>query len=297
VVAASCALALLAGAPVVGAMPVGLFATAVQVIGLNLLAGSLIDHRRAMPAGDVLVLVLIPLVAAGFGFLWGVAAGLLAVSLLFVLAFARNEVVRLATTVGRLRSRVERPEAAETRLAALGPGARVYALEGYLFFGTAHRLARRIEAALAAAPAPSHVLIDFGRVWGLDTSAARAVAGLAETCRGRGSMLVLSGLPPAGERLVRRHRPEGARFAPRLGAALETVEAELFAAEGGGAGEPGLVEALQQAHPALDVAAYFRAVTVPAGAEVITQGAPSDSLLVMRSGALRIEVSVEGRPA
>ena len=35
-------------------------------------------------------------------------------------------------------------------------------------------------------------------------------------------------------------------------------------------------------------------MSVPAGAEVIAQGAPSDSLLVLGSGGLRVEVLVEG---
>ena len=80
------------------------------------------------------------MVTAAFGFLWGVAVGLLAAALFFIMTFARIDLVRLETTVARMRSRIERPEAEQARLARAGREAAVYVLAGYVFFGTAHRL-------------------------------------------------------------------------------------------------------------------------------------------------------------
>ena len=120
IVAGAAALALVAGAPVIGAMPVGVFSTGIMVVGINMMLGPLVDTRRDMPAADYAVVLIIPLVTAAVGLLWGVAVGLLAAALSFVVAFARVDVLRLATTGARLRSRVERPEAQQVRLAALG---------------------------------------------------------------------------------------------------------------------------------------------------------------------------------
>jgi CRP-like cAMP-binding protein len=53
---------------------------------------------------------------------------------------------------------------------------------------------------------------------------------------------------------------------------------------------PSLVDQLRTLHPDARVETYFEAVSVPAGAEVIAQGGPSDSLLVLTSGLLRTEI-------
>ena len=106
---------------------------------------------------------------------------------------------------------------------------RIYALEGYTFFGTAHRLVQQLEAALDAAPRPTHLLIDFRSVRGLDVSAARAIAGVGELCRSRGTALAFTGLHPAAERQMRSQRHGAARFLPRLEQGLEQVEGELLA--------------------------------------------------------------------
>ena len=71
------------------------------------------------------------------------------------------------------------------------------------------------------------MLLDFRRVRGLDTSAARALARLDEACRGRGVTLRFAGLAGTAERLLRQHAPE-ARFVTTLDQALEDVEAELL---------------------------------------------------------------------
>lgn len=294
IVVGASALALAVGAPVIGAMPVGVFAAGIMVIGITMLVGPLVDQRRAMPAGDYLVVLLIPLVTAAFGFLWGVAVGLLTAALLFVVAIARVDVLRLATTAARLRSRIERPAAESARLSVLGQRAAIYGLEGYLFFGTAHRLARRIEEGLDRTPPLAHVVIDFGRVRGLDTSAARALARLEDACRARGVALRLAGLGRQAGVLVRRQMPD-TRLVPALDQALEEVEGELLAADGAVSDDAtDLVGELRARHPSADLDTYFRSVSVPAGAEVIAQGAASDSLLVLQSGALTVEVMVEG---
>ena len=66
--------------------------------------------------------------------------------------------------------------------------AAVYSLEGYLLFGTAHRLVQRIEAALDAAPRPRHVLIDFRRVRGLDTLGRAGARAAGRGLRGQRSV-------------------------------------------------------------------------------------------------------------
>lgn len=297
VVAGAALLAVAFGASAIGALPVGIVVFVTLVIGFGMIIEPLVDQRRGMPAADVAVMVVIPVVTAAFGFLWGVATGLFAAVVFFVMAFARIDLVRLETTAARLRSRVERGEAEQAWLARRGAEAAVYVLAGYVFFGTAHRLASRIEGALDRAPRPRLVLVDFRRVRGIDISAARALARLAGLCREAGVELTFAGLDPAAERMVLAQcAGVEPRLAPGLDAALQAAEATLLADMPHDAARPTLVEELARRHPGAPVAGYFEAVSVPAGAMVIAQGAASDSLLLLRSGLLRIEVAIEGAP-
>jgi SulP family sulfate permease len=298
VVAVACLVALVFGGEAIANLPVGLVALLIVTIGLSMLLGVLVDQRRSMPAADLAVVLIIPAVTAAFGFLWGVAVGLLAATLFFVATFARIDVVRLETTGARLHSHVERPDAEQARLTALGSQCLIYVLAGYLFFGTAHRLVNRVQQAVSREPRPRFVLIDFRRVRGLDTSAARALARLHEICRGEHVTLRLTGLDAAAARLVRAQLPDSPEpvLAGTLEQTLERVEAALIAEGVGGEGPAGVLDALRVRHPAVDLAQYLRPVSVSAGDEVITQGAPSDFLLILRSGLLRTEVVMDGGP-
>ena len=201
----------------------------VMVIGLNLLATPLVDQRRGLPAGDYAVVAIIPIAAAIFGFLWGVAVGILAAALFFIMAFARIDLVRLETTASRIRSRVERPPGDQAWLAQRGTAARIYVLAGFVFFGTAHRLASRIEASLAGELRPRFVLLDFRQVRGIDVSAAAPRAPRGDLPGGGGHALA-SGLDLAAARLVRgQGAGEGPPAPADLAEALEEVEAALLA--------------------------------------------------------------------
>ncbi len=256
-----------------------------------MLIDALVDQRRSLPAADYAVVLIIPAVTAAFGFLWGVAVGLLAAALFFIVTFARIDFVRLETTAARMRSRLERPEAEQAGSRGSAARRSIYVLAGYVFFGTAHRLVSRIEAALARTPAPRFVLIDLERVRGIDVSAARALARLDEACRAASaSWCSPASTPP----------PPGSSAASRAGPRATVATARGSAGGGRGRADrrcpsavavPGLVDQLQRRHPAADVSGYFEAVSVPADAEVIAQGDPSDFLLVLTSGLLRAEVT------
>jgi CRP-like cAMP-binding protein len=109
--------------------------------------------------------------------------------------------------------------------------------------------------------------------------------------------LYLSGLDASGARMIREQGESALRLVPRLEQALEEVETALLAESPAPAAVPSLLDQLRTLHPDARVEAYFEAVSVPAGAEVIARGAASDSLLVLTSGLLRTEVGpVNGTP-
>ena len=297
-IAAACLIAVFLGAGAIATLPVGLFGLLVVAIGLGMLLSVLIDERPGLSVTDQAVVLIIPGVTAVFGFLWGVAVGLVAAALFFIVAFARIDVVRFETTGARFRSRVERSDADQARLARLGRQSLVYVLAGYLFFGTAHRLVSRILRAVERTPRPRFAVVDFRRVRGVDTSAARALVRLDALCRDDGVGLWLTGLDAASAQLIRGQagRAPPPRMTDTLQQALEEVEAILLAEPSEPAPAATPLDAFRSRHPDAELRAYVERVSVPAGAEIISQGAPSDFLLMLRTGLLRTEVIVPDAP-
>jgi SulP family sulfate permease len=103
--------AVLVGRPqLVELIPTGVLGGLVMFNGLSLLGEWLVDQRTRIPTFDYAVMVIIVAVMAWFGFLPGVAVGLVAAGLLFVVSYSRIDVVRHALTGETFQSSVERLE-------------------------------------------------------------------------------------------------------------------------------------------------------------------------------------------
>lgn len=278
-------------------LPIGVFAAVIAFLGIDLLFTWLWTERRHLPARDFAIVLLILGVAATVGFLQAIAVGLLAASVLFVIAYARIDVVRLRTTVAAMPSRVERGETDMRRLSEQDGYATIYQLSGYLFFGTASRLQSELVA-MAASPdkRPRFILVDFKRVQGIDASAAFALGRLDRVCAAEGVELIFSGLDGRQAALLERSGvlSEGGRLrrVDQLDDALQIVEEQLLAhgARDARATEAiGFLDELKRLHPQVDLAESLEEVLAHADEQVIEQGAPADSIIVLQEGRLRVE--------
>lgn len=292
-VALACGVALIAGADVLAALPLGVFAAVVVFLGLDFLYEWLWVERRRMPAQDFAVLLGIVGVAASVGFLQAVGTGILASSVLFLVNYARLDVVR-SRLDGTLRlSTTERSDAASRLLTEQGGATLIYELQGYLFFGTAHVLFDQIAAQIGATPGDHRVLIvDFRRVQGLDVSATYNFGKLEQLCRTTGVRLILTNVAPA---LMRTLGPSGlvdrVERLPTLDDALTIVEeARLQHAELAGPQPQSAFASLIGSATALLGDALFASEEVPAGAVVFHQGAPSDRLILLEGGRLSAHI-------
>lgn len=113
---------------------------------------------------------------------------------------------------------------------------RALLLQGQLFFGTSGSL---IEACrpVVQDPAVRYLLLDFRLVFGLDISAATALARLQQSCIKHGTTLVLTGLSAWMTSILRRNgliTPSGPATFPDLDRGLEWVEGQLLIQHAGG---------------------------------------------------------------
>jgi SulP family sulfate permease len=131
-----------------------------------------------------------------FGFMQGIAVGILLTLVLFVLRYSRVSAIHSRATLSDQRSSVERSLAANRVLQREGSRVIVYSLRGFLFFGTANSIMDRIvDEEMSPRGACRTILLDMHRVTGVDISALNTFAQLRKMCHAGGVELVYSDVP------------------------------------------------------------------------------------------------------
>jgi SulP family sulfate permease len=266
-------------------------------LGLAFLFEWVYDAWFRLRHAEYAVVILILVVIAAFGFLEGVAVGLVVAVALFVIDYSRTDVVKHALSAGTYRSKVDRdPEQLEV-LRVEGEGVHILELQGFLFFGTANTLLERIRRrALDPADRPlSFLVLDFRRVSGLDSSAVLAFVKVHRLAEGQGFTLLVTGVPePILEQLEHGgFSPaalDGLRVFPDVDHAIQWCEDRLLDRDSAVPDEPrplaSLLEGLRLDCEVPRLMPYLERLDVPAGHELIRQGEPSTDVYLLESGQL-----------
>lgn len=311
VVAGLCAAALLLQNAVLGLMPTPLLGGLLVWIGGSLIAEWLIGSYRRLAMGEYLIVALIFLVIAFVGFTWGILTGLVAAIALFVIEYSRADIVRTFVRGDTYHSNVEATEERHLALQEHGGAILVFRLQGYLFFGTADGLRRRIIAEIARTRptlAGRFILIDCQRVTGIDSSAVSCFARLGQTAARDDVIVVFTGASAAVKNALLRGQPplpeKSVRFESSVEQGLMWCEntlldrvaphtrtiapTELAATLAGIIGDGASAERL---------AAYFERAEFDPGAVVIEEGSPSDDIYILQSGRATVTMNGhDGRP-
>lgn len=191
-VAALMVLTALLGTAVVSATPRLVMGALLVYIGFELLHAWLLRAWRTMARGDFAVVLVIFGVIAASNFFWGVAVGLVAATVLFVVNYSRVDIVRYTLGGDRLHSRVQRGARQREWLQEHGARLLVFKLQGFVFFGTASKLVDRVRPKLGKDL--RFLLFDFEQVGGLDSTALLCFDRLRQDAQRLGIELVVSGL-------------------------------------------------------------------------------------------------------
>ncbi len=264
------------------------------------------DPRRF--AADALVAALVALLSVTVNLAVAVLAGVGLALLLFMLRMSRP-VLRSVRDGADVRSRRQRPLAAERALAAQGRRLRLAELDGPLFFGTAERVYDDLAALWPEGAPPGYLIVDLGRVGHVDLAGLRMLAQVRRDQERRGHTLLLAGVDPAEARWswLRAAGREAAlaeeRLFPGLDQALEAAEDLLLA--DGPHGEPSevapedfaLLAGLSPVERAALTAGLHRREHA-AGALLFRLGDDGDGLYLLGRGAveIRLPAQEEGPP-
>src|SRR5690606_10666510 len=287
--AAMCAAVLLVGGPLLAYVPRLLLGLVLIYLALDIATELIRDRWPKLPAADRGIMLLVLLSLIWLGFVEGIVIGIVAGLTMFAVNYARLETIRASGTGATFASNVLRPSAQLRLLAEHGDALQVIRLQGYLFFGSAHRVLEDISARLAAPSATPlrFLVLDFEWVDGADSSTIFSLIRLVER---QGVRVLLCELPDAVAASLRAagleegHGPDARLFAD-LDHALEHAEDAILASA---AREAALDDDAAVPPPAIGevIARYGTRVSWRAGEYAMREGEVSQEMYFVESGRL-----------
>lgn len=278
----------------IGVIPRPVLTGLILYLGCSLLLTWVWDARRTMPTSDYLIVLAIIVIIAVMGVVTGVLLGVVIACVNFVFAFSRSPAVKYAFTAENRRSNVERKPHENLCLSETGSALRGFVLQGFLFFGTASSVLDEIRKVLDGA---RFVLLDFWLVREIDSSSVVALRKIRNLSVDKGVTLVICGVSPRLERRLRQASfnlddPLIRRF-PDLDHGLEWCEDAIIAGQDFTAGPFGQFASVMARFRDGPMGAHLRPVTFPAGASVVGQGEPSDSLFIVDRGQVSVHLRAD----
>lgn len=292
------------GMGLIGFIPKLVLCGLLLTLGVGLLMEWLVHSLRRLTTLEYVLVWVIFLTIIKFGFEVGLGAGFILGSVIFVLTYARINVIRHQFSGRDFASNLQRGPEEIGILREHGDQTRIFFLQGFIFFGMADRFYRQVKAgAFAGGEHPTRfVVLDFSAVHGIDASAASSFLKLVRAAKEYHAQVVIARI---SERVKRSWtaaagaESDDVLLFEDLDRALEHTEAEILRhwmagrAHGGGLID-WMTEALESAELAERLAAYLTPTELNAGAVLCHEGDPGDSMFFLERGRLGIYVGPEG---
>lgn len=297
IIAALYVMVLLFGTALVSLFPKPVLGGLLFFLGLVFLSEWVYDARLKLPRTDyALVLVVLSIIAA-IGLLEGVIAGLAIAIALFVLNYSRVNVIRHALSGANFHSTVDRPPSQRQFLRQRGEQLWILQLQGFVFFGTAQKLFDLIRERVVDSKLSRlrFLVLDFGRVNGLDSSAVSSFVKIQQFAETKDIRLALAHLSSEMQCQLERGgfadgRTEGGHLFSTLDHAVEWCENEILVAERSSIRESAdsLSAQLRHIFPQTTEAdrfmSYLEKEQVGANQLLVHQGDPADALYFIEDG-------------
>jgi SulP family sulfate permease len=296
-VAIGCGITLLFGASVLSVLPVGIFGAIIALMGMDLLFTWIWVERRKLSLFDYALVILIPVIAVTYGFLFAVGVGLFVAAVQFIITYAKLDVVRLQTTLANRRSFVERPENEIRTLNEYGQGVLIMKLSGFLFFGSANALRERMIVATKDSVVPVRsIILDLETVEGMDISAGQALQKINDDCADGNIQLVLCGLQMITKQpFVWQNQSNQPLEFETIELALEQQEKDLLS-EYQNKNSPenvGFFDQLSQMYPHVDFDDHVDHISLKAGDTLVEKGEQSFDIYLLKEGRLNVLVPIK----
>ena len=302
-VAAIAALMLVVNPSYLGIIPKFALGGLLLYMGLGLVYRWMIESVRHLSPVEYASLLAIVLVIVVWGFIAGVAFGVVIGCATFALSASRVNAIKFSFDGSRYRSSLDRSADELTLLAAHGHELQGICLQSYLFFGSASGLYQHVKGLLGATDRCRFLVFDFRLVTGIDSSAVHSFTQIERAVVAAGAKLVFVNV---SDQLATAFRNMGF-FNSRvilehdLDHALEKCENAIIETHREQDSQKGtLVEwlsaALEDRDHAVTLANLCERIEFAEGDVISRQGDPSDSMHFVFEGRVGVMVDVgEGR--
>jgi sulfate permease, SulP family len=272
-------------------------------MGWNLIQRWLIESFPRLTRLEYGSLVAITVIIVNWGFVAGVAIGVIIGCAAFAISASQVNAIRFSFDGSEYRSSLDRDAEETALLAEHGAEIQGVCLQSYLFFGVANRLYEHVKALLAQRPQTRFVVIDFRQVIGFDSSATHSFGQIRQAAQACGAELVLVQLGPglSDAFAATGVHGEGVVEARDLDHALEACENAVIEAYRGRGGEARslvawLESALGDARHAATLARICTRCEIRRGEVVARQGDATDCMHFILAGRVGIIVAqADGR--
>ncbi len=268
-------------------------------IGYEAVQRWLVVSARQLARLEYVSLLAIVLIIVLWGFLPGVAIGVIFGCATFAWSAGRINVIKFPFDGSEYRSSLDRGPRERALLSTQGRELLGLRLQSYLFFGSANRLYEDIKTLLAERSRCRFLLFDFRMVTGIDSSAIHSFGQIKQAADALGARLVLVNLSPALAKIFGdgNFLSSDIMVMPDLDRALEVCENAIIAAHSSASDEvrslsEWLREALRDAESAEMLAAQCRRLEFRPDEVIASQGAPSDSMHFIIEGRVGIIVNL-----
>lgn len=290
--------------------------------GLLFLLGSffmeewIISGWKRLTLPDYLIVLVIVLTIVSQGFLQGVALGLGLTTLIFIVRFVRIPTIRDQQTLATLHSTRERPIPDQVLLSHNGDKCIALNITGYLFFGSAYFIDKKVKELFEQHPLPKGLILDLTKIQGFDISAVNTFQRIAQRAHTKDIQLFIASAPQRLLHLLKRNTaPEVMNrivIFPDLDSALESAEEDILTEHRKllhGNSHDGIKAREKLFHAAADdldvylqkqmrfeklmkyVQPYLEQATVPAGETLVREGAKQEKVIFIVQGDISILVS------
>jgi SulP family sulfate permease len=301
-----CGGTLLYGASALSYFPKPVLGGILLFMGLSFLVEWVLDARARLPGTDYLLIVLILVVIASIGFLEGIALGVLAAVVMFVVSYSQINAVKNTLSGAHYRSKVERPPAHRKKLQEQGGETFILRLQGFIFFGTAQKLLDQIKARLED-PHQSRlrfVVLDFRQVTQLDSSAVFSITRMKQLAEAHNIRMVWTNLSTGIIHLLKKgglveEMDDSFMILPTLDHGLEWCENQTLA-EHGVTDLTGFIERIEKqlnhAIPELEdvgrLMKYLEKREVKEGEYLMRQGDRPDEMYFIEAGLISAQLEL-----
>ncbi len=186
--------------PLMRYVPLAALAAVLLVVAWNMSEAENFRNTMSAPWGDRLVLLLTFLLTVLFDLTLAIQAGIVLAA--FVFMFRMAEAVEVSSGVRMIDDDLGSGPPRESDLdqrAQLPPGVEAYQIGGPLFFGAANRLDNLLDQFFEP---PKVLILRMRLVPVIDASGVHALKKLAERCRRRDIVLIVSGLQEQPNRVI-----------------------------------------------------------------------------------------------